>query len=155
MQLYNAWSVSVRQMWDVPRETHRRFIEPLGGKHAASIIACNYASFIRFVSKSSKMAPLFALNRSLCDARTLTARNCTYIMRKLSIERRPIYFRKLDQEFIKYNFTFENAAADDDARINLIKETTDLRRKHFVLSSDDNFFNDDEYSSILRNACCS
>ena len=37
-QLMNSWSVSVREMWDLPRNTHRTFIEPLGGPNAQTLI---------------------------------------------------------------------------------------------------------------------
>ena len=32
-QLINSWSVSVRHMWDLPVNSHRSFIESLGGTH--------------------------------------------------------------------------------------------------------------------------
>ena len=32
-QLENSWSVSVRQMWGLPLNTHKYFVEPLGGVH--------------------------------------------------------------------------------------------------------------------------
>ena len=107
------------------------------------------------MSKSNKIDALFVLNQSLSDARTLTARNCAYILGKLDIERRPSQLCKLDQQFVKSKFRFVDGATDDKPRYNLIKETTDLRRKNFILSSDDNSFDDADYLMILRNACCS
>ena len=54
-QVINSWSVSVRHMWNLPHNTHRRFIEPLGGKHAQVKIYSNYIRFIQSVQKCKKM----------------------------------------------------------------------------------------------------
>ena len=154
-RLYNAWSVSVRQMWDIPRETHRRFIEPLGGRHAASIIASNYCSFLRFIGRCRKLPALIMLHKCLMDSRTQTARNVSYILNKLKIRRRPSSLLSLENSFIKQNFNFVEAAEGDSDRINMIKEVTDLRRKRLVPSDEEFDMSDDEFKHILRDACCS
>ena len=37
-QIINSWSVAVREMWNLPFNAHRGFIEPLGGFHAQDIL---------------------------------------------------------------------------------------------------------------------
>ena len=41
-QIINSWSVSVWQMWDLPRNSHRNFIESLGGTHAKVMLMSRY-----------------------------------------------------------------------------------------------------------------
>ena len=46
-QLFNSWSVAIRYMWNLPFNSHRYFIEPLGGPHAKTLLICRYFSFIQ------------------------------------------------------------------------------------------------------------
>jgi hypothetical protein len=53
--LENSWSVSVRFMWSLPNNAHRYFVEPLGGRHARSMLVGRYISFIKSAKKSPKI----------------------------------------------------------------------------------------------------
>ena len=55
-QLINSWSVSVRQMWNLPLNAHRYLVEPLGGEHAFSMITIRFVKFIQNIRKSEKKA---------------------------------------------------------------------------------------------------
>ena len=59
--LENTWSVSIRHMWELPHNSHRYFIEPLGGVHARNMLQSRYVSFIKSAQKSSKMSVLLML----------------------------------------------------------------------------------------------
>ena len=52
--MVNSWSISVRHMWRLPCNTHRYFIEPLGGCHAKTMIYCRFVKFIQSILKSDK-----------------------------------------------------------------------------------------------------
>ena len=78
-QIINSWSVSVRHMWDLPLNSHRRFIESLGGTHAKVMLVSRYVSFLQSVQSSSKLPAIFLLNRCLRNLDTVTGRNVKFI----------------------------------------------------------------------------
>ena len=77
--LINAWSTSVRIMWGLPRQTHRKFLEHLGGQHVASKLAANHVGFIQFLARSNKRPVMNMLFRCLYNFGTRTARNTLYV----------------------------------------------------------------------------
>ena len=44
-QLVNSWSVSVRQMWNLPFNAHRYLIEPISGHHAETMFFFEICEF--------------------------------------------------------------------------------------------------------------
>ena len=60
-QLVNSWSVSVRQMWGLPMQSHRYLIEPLAGDHAQAMLVSRFVKFIQNIKKSPKLATQFML----------------------------------------------------------------------------------------------
>ena len=60
--IINSWSVSVRLMWDLPRQTHRKFIESLGGVHAKTMIYTRFIKFIQSIMNGEKKAPISRLS---------------------------------------------------------------------------------------------
>ena len=83
-QIVNSWSVSVREMWNLPRDTHRTFIEPLGGPHAQTLIYTQYIGFIQSIRKSNKRAVMYLLEKVLQDMNTMTGQNVKLIFPRVS-----------------------------------------------------------------------
>ena len=81
VQMENTWNVSMRLMLDLPRETHRRLIEPLSGvKHVKLIMLKRFLSFIEQIRKSHKKATNSLLESILHDARSITGSNLRNIL---------------------------------------------------------------------------
>ena len=79
-QLENSWSVSVRQMWGLPLNTHKYFVEPLGGVHAHSMIISRFVNFLQSALKSKKLPVQFMLRRSLVNFNSITEKkNASHI----------------------------------------------------------------------------
>ena len=77
----NTWNVSMRLMLDLPRETHRRLIEPVSGvRHVKFIMLKRFLSFIEQIRKSSKKATKSLLESILHDARSTTGSNLRNIL---------------------------------------------------------------------------
>ena len=78
--LINSWSISVRHMWNLPRESHKFLIEPLGGTHAKVMI---YSRFIKFLqniqNKCEKKSANYLLQLIKKDTTTVTGRNLRHI----------------------------------------------------------------------------
>ena len=54
-QLINSWSLAIRYMLDLPLDTHRYYIEELGGIHAHTMIFSRYVTFVQSLAKSDKL----------------------------------------------------------------------------------------------------
>ena len=78
-KLINSWSVSVRHMWNLPFNSHRYFIEPLGGTHAKSMLISKYISFVQSIRNSSKPAAIYLLQKTKNNLKTLTGKNIAYV----------------------------------------------------------------------------
>ena len=83
VQMENTWNVSMRLMLDLPRETHRRLIEPLSEvRHIKFVLLKRFLSFIQQIQKSTKMASKALLDSILHDARSITGSNLRNILLK-------------------------------------------------------------------------
>ena len=79
-QVINSWSVAVRLMWDLPLNTHRRFIKPLVGPHAQAIIMSNYVRFIQSIRNCNKLAVIYLLDKVRSNLETMTGSNIRHIL---------------------------------------------------------------------------
>ena len=79
--LYNTWSVSIRKMYRLDRQTHRYLIEPISGmEHLKCSIQKRFLTFTNNLSNSPK-ATVRELNRKLSkDCRSVTGANLRRIM---------------------------------------------------------------------------
>ena len=128
-QLTNSWSASIRQMWDLPFNSHRYLIEQLGGEHAFSIITIRFINFLKNVKKSEKMAVQLMLQKVIQNVDSITGRNIRFIQDKLGIY---CDLLSVSQRWLKRKLVFCPINEADTWKVNLIREVTDL--KHDVLS---------------------
>ena len=56
--IINSWSVSIRYMWGLPLQTHKHFIEPLGGTHTKTMLYLRFINFVQSIRKKSKISTL-------------------------------------------------------------------------------------------------
>ena len=77
----NSWNVSFRKMYDLPRTTHRYFVEPVSGiPHIKSQMIKNFLSFILQIQRSSKIVPNVILEQIKFDVRSVTGSNLRNIL---------------------------------------------------------------------------
>ena len=126
-QIVNSWSVSIRHMWDLPYNTHRHLIEPLGGQHVYSMILARYVKFVQSISKSSKLAIRYLLQKVKNNYNTQTGNNIRFILDKVGAED----IMTVKVEDIK-KLKFCESDDNNTWKANLIREITNL--KHNVLS---------------------
>ena len=130
--LINSWSVSVRQMWKLPYQTHRYFIEPLGGIHAKVMLITRFIQFIHSIDKGKKSAPLYLLEKVQNNLDTITGRNMMYILDELEEDN----FYKINIKKVKKNFKFSNFPENNEWKINLIKDLTDVKMQQAEVKFD-------------------
>ena len=123
--LINSWSVSVRHMWDLPRESHKFLIEPLGGTHAKVMIYTRFIKFLQNIqNKCRKKSANYLLQIIKNDTSTVTGRN----LRKISDEINRYSLLNTDINLIKKLLHFEELTEDNIWKIHIIKELVDVRQ---------------------------
>ena len=135
--LVNSWSVAVRQMWDLPYNTHRKFIETLGGVHCQTMIYSRYVNFIQSIRKCTKLPVIYLLEKVCRDQNTMTGQN---IRQVLDLTEKSDIF-KINIKCLKKEFKFKELPAEDVWKVEMMKEIVDIKQSVLVLDKSDQ--NDD------------
>ena len=128
--LVNSWSVSVRHMWNLPRESHRYFMEPLGGTHATVMIYTRFIKFIQNIqNKCTKNSAKYLLELIKNDTKTITGRN----LRKISDEANNYKILESDINQLKKDLKFEKVTDENIWKINMIKELVQVKHNEMTI----------------------
>ena len=131
-KIENTYNISVRKMLNIPRESHKYFIEPLSEtKHIKGVLIKRFLSFIEHLKRSPKKLASNLLKTLKNDVSSTTGsnlRNIMLIVGKTDIED----LNPLDAEKIEY------CAVDDQNqwKINVAKELMEVKSGSLQL---DNF----------------
>jgi len=80
----NSWNVFFRTMYNLPRNTHRYFVETVSGTtHVKTILIKNFLSFISQIEKSNKMASKALLTTIKHNVSTVTGSNLRNNLRNI------------------------------------------------------------------------
>ena len=75
-KLYNQWNVLVRNIWEVPRETHRNLLETLSEtKHLKNILMSRFTQFIKSLLDHSKESIRFLANFTVFNTESTSGKN--------------------------------------------------------------------------------
>ena len=121
--LINSWSVSVRYMWGLPLQTHKFFIEPLGGTHAKSMIYSRFVQFMQSIRKGKKSAPYYLLEKIKDDTNTITGKNIKTIFGNENID-----IFETHMPTFKKTLKFSKIENNDIWKVNAIREITDIKK---------------------------
>ena len=81
LSLEATYNKSVKNMFNLPLETHRSLIEPITNKpHLSKVLMSRFLSFIRQVRNSSKSVPKMLLNLVASDVRSISGSNLRKIL---------------------------------------------------------------------------
>ena len=130
--LVNSWSVSIRQMWNLPFSAHKYLLEPLGGTHAYTMLLVRFVKFLQTAQKSSKLAVQLMLQRVMNNYDTVTGRNFLKIQSLVDSEENLL---NMPISKIKSKLKFCPISDNDQWKISLIKEITDLKQNSLVFSA--------------------
>ena len=83
----NSCNISFRQMYSLPRNTHRYFVEPVSGiPHIKSVLIKNFLNFIEQIKESKKTVPKVLLNTIKNNVNSVTGSNLRCIMQLVNVE---------------------------------------------------------------------
>ena len=136
-------------MWNLPLQTHRYFIEALGGMHLKTMLYLRFAKFIQSMNIGIKDAPIYLLNIIKDNTDTITGRNIREI---LNCTNEVNIFKLKLSKLRKHKFC--ELPEHEKWRINMIKELTNVKLKNLEI----NFTNNEdlttkEIDAIIENIC--
>ena len=147
-QLEKSWNISVRRMFNLPRETHCYLIEPISGQdHAKTILARRFLSFIQTIRSSKKQALKNLLQVVELDTRSVTGRNLRTILLENSVQD----IRSLTPEHVTAKYRDMPMPMNEQYRVDFIREMVDVKNNELEVQG----FTDDELDDILQHLCVS
>ena len=123
----------------------------MGGTHAKVMLMCRYVNFVQSVQKSSKKAVLFLFNRCRNNVNTVTGRNINYIEN----ETRSSSILTIKSSEMKKNYKFCEMKPEDDWKVNIVKEITNIKQNVLELETSEVEFTVAELNEILDLICTS
>ena len=88
-QVFNCWSTCVKLAWDVPRATHKYFVDNLlagGTPSLRSSILARYMKFFHSLRLSNSLAVRVVANLCSKDVRSATGSNLTNIAKEVKLD---------------------------------------------------------------------
>ena len=71
-KLLNSWNIAIRILFDLPRETHRYFIESISNvPHIKTVLCTRFVQFVTSLSNCPKLFIRLLVNLSKHDLRTV------------------------------------------------------------------------------------
>ena len=134
-------------MWNLPRATHRRFIEPLGGIHAKTMLYTRFIKFIQSIGKGNKSAPIYLLETIKHNTQTITGRNVKLILQETD----ETNIEKIKCEDIKKKIKLSELKDSEKWKIESIKELTNIKHKNMYIVDEngEDFFTDKEIEFMI------
>ena len=141
----NSWNVSFRTMYNLPRSTHRYFVEPISGKtHVKTILIKNFLSFISQIENSKKLASKALLTVIKNNVSTVTGSNLKNIMKLTNRET----VKEITVSDIK-QLRYHPIPDEEEWRIGIVRDIIDIRNGNAKLEN----FNAAELNDMLDFAC--
>ena len=140
-----SWNISVRTMFDLPRETHCYFIESISEHvHLKSILVKRFLKFVEQLKKSEKIALKEVLKIVKNDCQSTTGSNLRRIMLLLEKDSlNEVSSRDADE------LVYASVPEEENWRINFVQELTDIKFGDYEVKG----FSPDEINEILRSVC--
>ena len=155
-KLYNQWNVLIRTLWDVPRETHRRLIEPLSENiHLKTTLMKRFLSFSKSILSTEKESVRYLANRFLFNCESLSGMNLRRINLECGIDM--ILCKK--REFLQHMPPFVELNEEEKWKAQAIHEIISIIQGYGTIINDRQFddvqdFDSRELRLILNDLCC-
>ena len=122
VSLTKSWNVSVRRMFNLPRETHCYLIEAISNQdHARTLLDRRFLSFVQAI-RTSKTNVLRSLLRVVeCDTQSVSGRNLRSILLRTAVKD----FRKLRPDDVKVKY--RDVPRKEEYRVAFNKEIIDVK----------------------------
>ena len=125
-RLYSSWNVTVRNVLNLERTTHRYMVEPLSGcLHPQVMLASRYVSFYRGLLNSTKFCVRYLARLAERDMRTVMGKTLHYILEQCNLDSNQL--SELSSSLVKKNMKYREASEANEWRVKLAMELVDAR----------------------------
>ena len=132
-------------MYNLPRNTHRYFVEPISETpHAKTTMIKNFLNFIEQIQKTRKTVARHLLENIKYDVRSTTGSNLRKIMHLLQKDS----IDDISKSDVN-NIVFSPIPKNEEWRIGFLKELLDIRSKDVSLEN----FSKDEIEDMIQHVC--
>ena len=146
VQLEKTWNVSVRRMFDLPRETHCYLVEAVSQQdHVKTILSKRFLNFIQSIRCSQKQALKDLLKVVEHDTLSVTGMNLRTIL--LQTQGHSVQDLRPSDANIKYR----DIPAMEEYRVEFIREIVDIKNSQLEVQG----FSTEELDDILQHLCVS
>ena len=143
----NSWSVSFRIMYNLPRTTHRYFVEPISNTtHIKFTIIKNFLNFLKQIENGSKSIAKVLLNTVKNDVGSTTGSNIKGIKQLLDVDS----INQININEIKEK-TFAEIPVGSEWRIPVLEELLSVRNGNSELEN----FTKKDIDSMIDIICSS
>jgi hypothetical protein len=145
--LEKTWNTSFRVMYNLPRETHRYFVEPISRKpHARNMILKRFLRFTELILKSNKSSLIRVFKMIRRDVQSVTGNN----LRKIMIMTGKSDIEDLCAKDIS-KVEYAPVPLEDKWRIDLLNELIDVKYGNSMVEN----LNNDEIDDLIQFVCAS
>ena len=143
----NAWNVSVRKMYKIPRTTHRYLIEPITGMpHIKNILIKRFLRFIQQIENCPKKILGNLLQLIKKDVNSVTGANLRQIM-ILCGKQNIVDLEPIDANLIEYH----PIPVEEYWRVSAVKDIVATRNNQATIEG----FDIDELDNMMDFVCTS
>ena len=122
VRIFSTWNVTVRNIFGLPRTTHRYFIEGVSGSsHPKTMICSRFMKFLEGVSSSTNVNVRHLANIVINDRRTLVGRTMTRLATDCNTDRSSLTYN------IVKNMQYKTPSVDNSWRLPMLKELLSIR----------------------------
>ena len=140
----------IRDIWKIPNNSHRYFVEELSGTHLRSALSQRYLTFIHSLIDSKKSCLSSLANKVICDKGSISGQNLNYISNKsgYSIHSLMKTSPKTVSSAMKYFPTPEK----DQWKIPFLHELLDIRNGnlHLEINEGNDNFTPEEIQELIH-----
>ena len=149
-KLYTSWNVTIRQVFNLDRCTHRYLIEPVSEcLHPKVMIASRYVTFYRSLVNSKKFSVRFLARLNERDNRTVLGKTLKSLLDQCHLPGSKL--EDLTASLVKKKCSYFNAPANELWRLPLLKELLKIRNGQLLLKD----FDSKETNDLINHLCVS
>ena len=147
-RIYKSWNVTVRNIFNLDRTTHRYMIEPMSGcLHPKVMLASRFINFHKALVNSSKFCVRYLARLAERDMRTVMGRTLHYLLEQCGLNTNQL--EELSPGLIKKSLKYAQAPEGEEWRIHLALELKSIRAEPSTLDG----FTITEVEEMLKFTC--
>ena len=145
-KLYRSWNVTVRNVLDLDRRTHRFLIEPLSGHlHLKTILLSRLVSFHKSLVNSHKFTIRFLARLIERDLRTVHGKTLNWLLGQCNLED----IDDLSSNLVKRHVLYCSRNEETDWKTSIASELYRVKKKEKEVEG----FSDSEINDIFLHIC--